>query len=86
MERPAVLRQSEFPAPRNDFCWKKLKPGCTGTYTIKTRDRIATSTKHHEVIVRLKNGGTQAVSYEAEPGFKVGERVRVENGTLVRDQ
>ena len=44
------------------------------------------TTKHHEVIVRLESGGTQAVSYEAEPGFKVGERVRVENGTLVRDQ
>jgi hypothetical protein len=44
------------------------------------------TTKHHEVIVRLESGGSQAVSYEAEPGFKVGERVRVENGTLVRNQ
>lgn len=44
------------------------------------------ATKHHEVIVRLESGGTQAVSYPAEPGFKVGDKVRVESGTLVRDQ
>lgn len=43
-------------------------------------------TKHYEVIVRLESGGSQAVSYEAEPGFRVGERVKVENGALVRNQ
>jgi outer membrane lipoprotein SlyB len=42
--------------------------------------------KHFEVITRLENGGTQAVSYETDPGYKVGDRVRVENGTLVRNQ
>lgn len=41
------------------------------------------STKHYEVIVRLENGGTQAIAYPAVPEFKVGDRVRVENGTLV---
>lgn len=44
------------------------------------------TTKHYEVITRLENGGTQAVSYETDPGYKVGDRVRVENGTLVRNQ
>jgi outer membrane lipoprotein SlyB len=43
------------------------------------------ATKHYEVIVRLENGGTQAVAYPAVPEFKVGDRVRVENGTLVRN-
>ena len=43
------------------------------------------TTKHYEVIVRLESGGTQAVSYPAEPGFKVGDKVRVEGGTLVRN-
>lgn len=42
--------------------------------------------KHYEVITRLENGGTQAVSYETDPGYKVGDKVRVENGTLVRNQ
>jgi outer membrane lipoprotein SlyB len=43
------------------------------------------ATKHYEVIVRLESGGTQAVSYPAEPGYKVGDKVKVENGTLVRE-
>lgn len=47
--------------------------------------RMKTS-KHYEVITRLENGGTQAVPYETDPGYKVGDRVRVENGTLVRNQ
>jgi len=42
--------------------------------------------KHYEVITRLENGGTQAVPYETDPGYKVGDKVRVENGTLVRNQ
>ncbi len=44
------------------------------------------TTKHYEVIARLENGGAQTVPYESDPGFKVGDRVRVENGTLVRNQ
>jgi outer membrane lipoprotein SlyB len=45
--------------------------------------RIKT-TKHFEVVVRLDNGGSQVISYPAQPGFAVGTRVRVENGALVR--
>lgn len=44
------------------------------------------TTKHYEVITRLENGGTQAIPYETDPGYKVGDKVRVENGTLVRNQ
>jgi len=40
------------------------------------------TTKHYEVVVRLENGGSQTFSYEAQPGFAVGARVKVENGTL----
>lgn len=43
------------------------------------------TTKHYEVITRLESGGTQAVTYETDPGYKVGDRIRVENGTLVRN-
>ena len=42
------------------------------------------STKHYEVVVRLSNGGTQTVSYPAQPQLSVGTRVRVENGSLSR--
>jgi outer membrane lipoprotein SlyB len=40
-------------------------------------------TTHHDVTVRLQDGGAQTISYAAAPAFKVGDKVRVENGTLV---
>ncbi len=40
-------------------------------------------TRHYEVTARLQGGGTQTISYATEPAFKVGDKVRVENGTLV---
>ena len=41
------------------------------------------SSKHYEVVVRLENGGSQTVSYTAQPSLSVGTRVRVENGSLI---
>jgi outer membrane lipoprotein SlyB len=40
------------------------------------------STKHYEVVVRLENGGTQTFTYESQPGFAAGAKVKVENGAL----
>lgn len=40
-------------------------------------------TQHFEVVIRLENGGTQTVAYPTQPNMRVGDRVRVENGTLV---
>lgn len=58
-----------------------------GAYAGKeVEKRMKTTARHYEVIVRLESGGSQAVTYETEPGFRVGDRVKVENGTLVRDQ
>ena len=42
------------------------------------------TTKHYEVVVRLANGGSQTVTYAAQPAFGIGSRVRVENGVLVQ--
>jgi outer membrane lipoprotein SlyB len=42
--------------------------------------------KHYEVITRLESGGIQAIPFETDPGFKVGDKVKVENNTLVRNQ
>ncbi len=39
--------------------------------------------RHYDVTVRLQGGGSQTVSYATEPAFRVGDKVRVENGTLV---
>jgi outer membrane lipoprotein SlyB len=57
-----------------------------GAYAGREIEKNVKKTKHYEAIVRLQGGGTRAVSYEAEPGFRMGDKVRVVNGTLVRDQ
>lgn len=56
-----------------------------GAYAGNEVEKRMKTTKHYEVITRLESGGTQAVSYETDPGFKVGEKVKVENNTLVRN-
>ena len=47
-------------------------------------ERNAKKALHYEVVVRLQNGGTQIVSFENNPGYRVGERVRIVDGTLTR--
>ena len=38
--------------------------------------------RHYEVVARLEGGGAQTISYENEPSFKVGDKVRVDNGVM----
>lgn len=38
-----------------------------------------------EVVVRFANGDTQALHYDNNPGFRVGDSVKVTNGVLTRD-
>jgi outer membrane lipoprotein SlyB len=40
---------------------------------------------HYEVVVRYGNGGTQTIVYENDPGYRVGDTVKVNNNVLVRD-
>ena len=56
-----------------------------GAYAGNEVEKRMKTTKHYEVIVRLESGGTQAIPYETDPGYKVGEKVKVENNTLVRN-
>lgn len=39
---------------------------------------------HFEVRVRLENGGTQTVALPTDPGYRVGEKVRITDGQLAR--
>lgn len=55
-----------------------------GAYAGNEIEKRMKTARHYEVIVRLESGGSQTISYAAEPGFRVGDRVKVENGTLVR--
>lgn len=42
-------------------------------------------TVHYEVLVRLQNGGTQTISFETDPGYRVGDKVRINDGVLTRN-
>lgn len=53
-----------------------------GAYAGSAIEKKVKATKHYEVVVRLDNGGTRTVSYDAQPGFAVGAKVKVTNGTL----
>jgi outer membrane lipoprotein SlyB len=39
----------------------------------------------YEVVVRYDNGATQTIPYDNNPGFRVGEKVKVNDGVVVRD-
>lgn len=48
-------------------------------------ERNARSAQRYEVVVRYPNGATQTIPYENNPGFRPGDRVKVNDGVLVRD-
>jgi outer membrane lipoprotein SlyB len=50
---------------------------------MEKRSKITT---HYDVVTRLQGGGTQTITYATQPSFRVGDKVRVENGVLVSDQ
>lgn len=56
-----------------------------GAYAGHTLEGNANTKVHYEVLVRLENGGTQTVSFETDPGLRVGDKVRIAGGGLVRD-
>lgn len=56
-----------------------------GAYAGRNIERNARKTHHYEVVVRFPNGGSQTLSYENDPGLRVGEKVKVNNGVLERD-
>ena len=56
-----------------------------GAYIGRNIERNAKRTQHYEVVVRFANAGTQTVTYEQDPGLRVGEKVKVNNGVLARD-
>lgn len=53
-----------------------------GAYVGNEIEKRVKTVKHYEVLVRLENGGTQTITYAAQPAFAVGAKVKVENGAL----
>lgn len=56
-----------------------------GAYAGREIEKNVNKSRVFEVVTRLEGGGVQTISFQADPGFKVGDRVRVENGTLIRN-
>lgn len=66
---------------------------CTNCATVEAvrvidRDagRAAPRTRQYELVIRYANGGTRTFTYENDPGLRAGEKVKVNDGVLVRDQ
>lgn len=57
-----------------------------GAYVGNEVEKRAKTTKHYEVIARLDNGGTQAITFSEPPPFAVGARIKAENGTFTVTQ
>lgn len=56
-----------------------------GAYAGHQIEKSQRKTTRYEVIVRMNDGTTRSVMMDMVPGWRIGERVRIENGTLVRD-
>jgi outer membrane lipoprotein SlyB len=54
-----------------------------GAYAGHQVEKHVKSGKSYEVVVRMEDGGTRRFPYEAQPAFRVGDRVRVVEGALV---
>jgi len=56
-----------------------------GALAGRSIERNARSGQRFDVVVRYENGATQNIAYDNDPGFRVGERVKVNGDVLVRD-
>lgn len=55
-----------------------------GAYAGHTIEGNVRKSNHYEVVVRLQNGATQAVTFAADPGYRVGDAVKINDGVIVR--
>ncbi|MES2017910.1 MAG: glycine zipper 2TM domain-containing protein [Pseudomonadota bacterium] len=56
-----------------------------GAYIGRNIERKQRRTEHFEVVIRFATGGTQTITYANDPGLRVGEKVKINNGVLERD-
>jgi outer membrane lipoprotein SlyB len=53
-----------------------------GAFAGHQAEKYIKSGKRYDVVVRMEDGSTRTFPYEAEPGFRAGEKVRVVEGKL----
>jgi hypothetical protein len=59
-------------------------PNCGSITSITAIEKGRSPTGTREVRVRLDDGTRRVMRYEAGPALRVGDKVRIENGLLVR--
>lgn len=55
-----------------------------GAYAGNEVEKNMKKSTHFRVTVRMNNGGVRTITQKTDPGFKTGDSVKIENGTLVR--
>ena len=55
-----------------------------GAYAGHQVEKNVKKTTQYEVNVRMDDGSTRIVTYDAEPGFRSGDKVRFVDGKLSR--
>ena len=53
-----------------------------GAYAGHQIEKNAKSTTRYDVIVKMEDGSTRTFSYESQPAFQTGSKVKVVNGAL----
>ncbi len=56
----------------------------SGAYVGNRIEGNSRRAQHFEVLVRLQNGAAQTLSFANDPGYHVGDKVRLNNGVLSR--
>lgn len=56
-----------------------------GALAGRSIERNARSGQRFDVVVRYENGATQTIPFDNDPGFRVGDRVKVSDGVVTRD-
>jgi outer membrane lipoprotein SlyB len=56
-----------------------------GAYAGRAIEGKAHASNHFEVLVRLENGATQTISFASDPGYRVGDKVRINDGVIARN-
>jgi outer membrane lipoprotein SlyB len=56
-----------------------------GAYAGRALEGNARASNHYEVVVRLHGGATRTLTFAADPGYRVGDKVKINDGVLARN-
>jgi outer membrane lipoprotein SlyB len=54
-----------------------------GAYAGHQVEKHVKTSKHWNVVVRMEDGSTRVVPFDAEPGYRAGDKVKIADGRLV---